>query len=324
MSGKIYAIIALSFVSLIGIAVYQLSELKTALEDQKRIELRHLGEVALRIVSEEYAAEQHGKTSVEQAKKNAAARIGALRYGADDYFWINDLYPRMVMHPIKPELNGRDLTEIKDPTGKHLFVEAADVVKREGAGFVAYEWPKPGVTEPQPKLSYVAGFQPWGWVIGTGVYVDDLHQQVWSSAKRALTVGSIIIIIIGLVTVISARRISAALKAMTSAMAELAAGNFDLVLPGLGRGDEIGDIAGAVEAFKLKAIEKAHLEFEAAALRRQRDADEVRYRQQAEQELQNKGSRGSHQSGRRDCPRREFTCGGSETSIKRRFGLSAQ
>ena len=290
MSGKIYAIIALSFVSLIGIAIYQLSELKSALEDQKRVELRHLGEVALRIVSEEYAAEQQGKTSVEQAKKNAAARIGALRYGADDYFWINDLQPRMVMHPIKPELDGRDLTDIKDPSGKHLFVEFAHVVKRDGAGFVAYEWPKPGVTEPQPKMSYVTGFQPWGWVIGTGVYVDDLHQQVWSSAKRALTVGSIIIIVIGLVTVISAQRISIALKAMTSAMAELAAGNFDVILPGLGRSDEIGDIAGAVEAFKLKAIEKAHLESEADALRRQRDADEVRYRQQAEQNLQIKAA----------------------------------
>ena len=219
MSGKIYAIIALSFVSLIGIAIYQLSELKSALEDQKRVELRHSGEVALRIVSEEYAAEQQGKTSVEQAKKNAAARIGALRYGANDYFWINDLQPRMVMHPIKPELDGRDLTDIKDPSGKRLFVEFADVVKREGAGFVAYEWPKPGVAEPQPKMSYVTGFQPWGWVIGTGVYVDDLHQQVWLSAKRALTVGSIIIIIIGLVTVISAQRISIALKAMTSAIA---------------------------------------------------------------------------------------------------------
>ena len=290
MSGKIYAIITLSFVSLIGIAVYQLSELKSALEDQKRVELRHLGEVALRIVSEEYAAEQNGKTSVEQAKKNAAARIGALRYGADDYFWINDLQPRMVMHPIKPELDGRDLTDIKDPSGKHLFVEFADVVKRKGAGFVAYEWPKPGVAEPQPKLSYVAGFQPWGWVIGTGVYVDDLNQQVWSNGKRALTVGSIIIVIIGLVTVASARRISIALKAMTSAMAELAAGNFDVVLPGLGRSDEIGDIAGAVEAFKLKAIEKAYLESEATALRRERDADEATRRQRAEQELQMKAA----------------------------------
>ena len=290
MSGKIYAIIALSFVSLIGIAAFQLNELKSGLEDQKRIELRHLGEVAMRIVNEEYAAAQRGEISVEQAKKNASARIGALRYGADDYFWINDLQPRMIMHPIKPELNGRDLTEMKDPNGKHLFVEFADVVKRQGTGFVAYEWPKPGMADPQPKLSYVAGFQPWGWVIGTGVYIDDLQQQVWSTAKRSLTVGSVIIAFIGVVTVFSVRRMSTALKAMTVAMAELAAGNFDVVLPGLGRKDEIGDIATAVEAFKLKAIEKAHLETEADALLHQRETDEAAHRQQAEQELQMKAA----------------------------------
>ena len=290
MSGKIYAIVALSFVSLIGIAIFQLSEFKSGLEDQKQIELRHLGEVALRIVSEEYAVAQRGEISVEQAKKNASARIGALRYGAEDYFWINDLQPRMIMHPIKPELNGRDLTEIKDPNGKHLFVEFADVVKRQGAGFVAYEWPKPGMAEPQPKLSYVAGFQPWGWVIGTGVYVDDLQQQVWSTAKRALTVASVIIALIGVVTVFSVRRMATALKAMTVAMAELAAGNFAVVLPGLGRKDEIGDIATAVEAFKLKAIEKAHLETEAAAQLQQREADETARRQQVEKELQLKAA----------------------------------
>jgi methyl-accepting chemotaxis protein len=139
-------------VSLLGIAAFQFNELKNGLEDQKRIELRHLGAVAMRTVNEEYAAAQRGDASVEQAKKNASARIGALRYGADDYFWINDLQPRMIMHPIKPELNGRDLTEMKDPNGKHLFVEFADVVKRQGTGFVVYEWPKPGVADRNPNF----------------------------------------------------------------------------------------------------------------------------------------------------------------------------
>jgi methyl-accepting chemotaxis protein len=288
MSGKIYAIVALGFASLLAIAAFQLSELKSGLEDQKQIELRHLGEVALHIVGDEYAQAQRGAISAEQAKTRAAARIGALRYGANDYFWINDMHPRMIMHPIKPELNGQDLTASKDPNGKHLFVEFAEVVRRQGAGFVAYEWPKPGVAEPQPKLSYVAGFEPWGWVIGTGVYIDDLQQQVWSNAKRALAVGAVIFAIIGLITGFSVRRMSAALKATTLAMAELAGGKFDVVLPGLGRGDEIGDIAAAVETFKLKSVEKAHLESEAAALAQQREDEEAARRQRAEQESQMK------------------------------------
>jgi methyl-accepting chemotaxis protein len=284
MSGKIYAIIGLSFMALIGVAAFQLSELKNSLEEQKKIELRHLGEVALRIVSEEYAAAQRGENSVEQAKKNASARVGALRYGAGEYFWINDLQPRMIMHPIKPELNGRDISDMKDPNGKYLFVEFANVVKRQGAGFVAYEWPKPGMAEPQPKLSFVTGLEPWGWVIGTGVYIDDLQGQIWSQAKRTVLIGSIIIVLLGAVTIFIARRMSSALGAMTTAMGALAAGNFEVVLPGLGRQDEIGDIAAAVEAFKHKAIEKAHLESEAAAQRHRLEADAAARRKETEQD----------------------------------------
>ncbi|MEL4486122.1 cache domain-containing protein, partial [Shewanella algae] len=94
----------------------------------------------------------------------------------NEYFFISDLSPRMVMHPIKPDLNGADMGAFKDPNGKHMFVAFAETVKRQGSGFVDYAWPRPGSDAPVPKLSLVSGFEPWGWVIGTGVYVDDLDQ----------------------------------------------------------------------------------------------------------------------------------------------------
>ena len=86
------------------------------------------------------------------------ARVAALRYGNNDYYWINDMHPKMVMHPIKPEMNGNDLSTYKDPNGKLLFVDFVDTVKKSGSGFVPYEWPKPGFDKPQPKLSYVGWF----------------------------------------------------------------------------------------------------------------------------------------------------------------------
>ena len=290
IGGKIYAIIGLSFLSLAGLAAFQLNEIKSGLEHQKEIELRHLGEVAMRIVTEEHAAAERGEKSVERAQKDAASRVGQLRYGAGDYFWINDLTPRIIMHPIKPELDGQDVSVVKDPSGKSLFVEFANTVKTQGAGFVAYEWPKPGAAAPQPKLSYVAGFKPWGWVVGTGVYIDDLQEQVWLSTRRSAIIGAIIVLALGALTIASARRMSVLLKGMTAAMGELAAGNFDVVLPGLDRHDEIGNIAAAVEAFKLKAIEKARHDSEDAAQRRQREADETERRRTAEQELQVKAA----------------------------------
>jgi methyl-accepting chemotaxis protein len=116
----------------------------------------------------------------EQLKSNSAATIEALRYGAEkkDYFWINDTHPKMVMHPYKTELNGKDLSGTKDPNGKRLFVEFARVCREKGEGFVDYYWPKYGADEPQPKISYVKLFEQWGWIIGTGLYIDDIEAMV--------------------------------------------------------------------------------------------------------------------------------------------------
>jgi len=123
--------------------------------------------------------------SPEARKKQVFALIKELRYGPDnkDYFWINDLHPRMVMHPYKPEMDGQDLAENKDPNGKKLFVEFAKVAKESGEGFVDYLWPKYGADKPQPKLSFVKLFKEWGWIIGTGLYIDDIDAMV--NARRA-------------------------------------------------------------------------------------------------------------------------------------------
>ncbi|MBZ8131776.1 methyl-accepting chemotaxis protein [Afifella sp. IM 167] len=259
---KILGILALSFLGLIATAAFQIVELGNALKEQKGIELAHLTKLAGDIAAQEEAAARAGTISTEQAKANALRRIGDLRYGDGDYFWINDLAGRMVMHPIKPDLDGTDVTSLKDPNGKAFFVEMIDVVKKEGAGLVRYQWPKPGFSEPQPKLSYVKGFAPWNWLIGTGVYIDDLQAQAWATTKVVIAITLAILLFVGAICFLVAQRISRAMRATTAAMNELAGGNFEVVLPGLERADEVGEIARAVEAFKVKAVEKARLEAE--------------------------------------------------------------
>lgn len=157
---KIYALICLSFAGHLCVAILDSRELASSLDQQRQIELQHLGELALGIVKEEHAAAQKGAVSDAEAQKRAMARVAGLRYGSNDYFWINDMHPKMVMHPIKPEMNGNDLSSYKDPNGKLLFVDFVNTVKKAGSGFVPYEWPKPGFDKPQPKLSYVVGFAP--------------------------------------------------------------------------------------------------------------------------------------------------------------------
>jgi methyl-accepting chemotaxis protein len=259
---KIYALISLSFVGLLGIAQLDSRELASSLNQQKQIELKHLGELALGIVKEEHAAAQKGEIAVGDAQKRAMARLAGLRYGSNDYFWINDMLPRMVMHPIKPEMVGNDLSNYKDPNGKLLFVDFVEAVKKDGAGFVAYEWPKPGFDKPQPKLSYVVGFAPWDWVIGTGVYIDDLKAQTWISTQRSLIFAGLILLFTLAVSIFVARRITAPLQRMTVTMNDLASGNLDVEVPGVGRGDEVGEMAKAVEVFKSNAIARQSLEGE--------------------------------------------------------------
>lgn len=100
--------------------------------------------------------------------------IQAMRFGDDDYFWINDMHPTMVMHPFRPDLNGTDLSGYQDPNGEHLIVEMVQIVNAHGKGVVACFWSRPGVTRPVPKISFVKGFAPWGLTIGAGIHVDDV------------------------------------------------------------------------------------------------------------------------------------------------------
>ena len=149
----------------------------------KRDQTRNLVEVAHGIVAQSYEHEKSGELARAQAQKQALEMLRRLRYDQNEYFWINDMQPRMVMHPIRPELDGQDMSATADPNGKKLFVAFADQVRRSGAGYVDYMWPKPGVSQPVDKVSYVKGFAPWGWVIGSGIYIDDVNAQFWADTR---------------------------------------------------------------------------------------------------------------------------------------------
>jgi methyl-accepting chemotaxis protein len=137
-------------------------------------------EVAYGIVSHYQDLSAKGALSEADAKKAALDELKTLRYSGSEYFWVNDMQLHMIMHPIKPELDGKDLSENKDPTGKFLFVDMVNAVKANGSGFVFYMWPKPGSDNPVEKVSFVKGFAPWGWVIGSGVYEDTVDAIFWS------------------------------------------------------------------------------------------------------------------------------------------------
>ncbi|SMP56978.1 methyl-accepting chemotaxis protein [Noviherbaspirillum suwonense] len=129
---------------------------------------------------------------LKEAQQRAMSAIRGMRYGNGEYFWINDMKPTMLMHPFKPELDNTSLAENKDPDGKRIFVEMVDLVKKNGGGFEFYMWPKPGSDAPVAKVSYVKGYAPWGWVVGSGVYIDSVDTAVWSRTRMALLIAAVL------------------------------------------------------------------------------------------------------------------------------------
>ncbi|MCB5175553.1 methyl-accepting chemotaxis protein [Microvirga lenta] len=269
--------------AIIGLSLYQLRE---EIVSAQAVKTHHVVEAAYGILSYYEAEERAGRMSRADAQKAAMHAVRGLRYDKQEYFWINDMHPRMLMHPIKPELEGQDMTENKDPTGKRLFVAFVDTVKQSGAGFVPYLWPKPGAEQPVGKISYVKGFQPWGWIIGSGVYTDDTAAKVWDTAMKLMAGVALIVLVIAGVAALIGRGVTRPILALSQAMRALAEGDKQVDVPAQNRADELGEMAHAVQVFKGvliakdEAEEAAALEADAKARRAQR-LDEIAKRFEA-------------------------------------------
>ena len=172
-------IISLAFtLPLLGVLAWgQFAAYERSMQTRMDATRQHV-EIAHGLLVWAQAQEAAGTLSREQAQTLAMKTVSGLRYDGKEYFWINDMQPRMVMHPIKTELDGKDLSGVKDPNGYLLFNEFVAKVRKEGKGFVGYQWPKPGSDKPVDKISYVQGFEPWGWVIGSGVYTGDIREAL--------------------------------------------------------------------------------------------------------------------------------------------------
>jgi len=169
--------------------------------DRKREMIRELTNSAWNILAKLHDDEQKGLLTREQAQQQAIEQIRNLHYGQEmkDYFWINDMQPRMVIHPYRTDLNGKDLSNYTDPDGKRVFVEFVNLVKTQGAGYVNYMWQwMDDKRRIAPKISYVKGFAPWGWIIGTGIYIDDVKAEINAITRNLIEISLFILVAIAL------------------------------------------------------------------------------------------------------------------------------
>jgi methyl-accepting chemotaxis protein len=243
-----FVVLQLAFLSvMLGILV---AERNAMTEDRQRA-TRIAVETAWGAVESLGKAAASGELPAEEAQKRAIAQLKSMRYDGKEYFWINDMQPRMIMHPTKPELDGKELGASKDPNGKALFLDMVNVVRAEGAGFVNYEWPRPGSDKPIPKISFVKGYQPWGWIIGSGVYVDDINEKIKNHAWILLVATLLSSAIMTLMARTLVNNIVGALRHARNQLNRIAQGHyFDQI--DAQRADETGLLMYAMKSMQIR------------------------------------------------------------------------
>ena len=199
MSRRLWLLTGASLIGLVIMATSVLLEEASIIRSERQRAAQQAVEVAQTLITHNHELVTKGTITEAEGKQRALAAIKTLRYSGTEYFWVNDMNSIMVMHAANPKLDGTDLNTLKDSNGKIIFNEFVRVVKAHGQGTVEYDWPKPGSDTPQPKVSFVKGFAPWGWIVGSGVYVDDVNaivkQQVIYLAAGVLVMGLALLVV---------------------------------------------------------------------------------------------------------------------------------
>lgn len=245
---KIYISTALIMLVFILVVFWIYNNYRNQMYTTARLKLAAAVETAMGVI--DLAAERTAQgVTLEKAQADAKETISKLRFNNGKiYFWINDTQPKMIMHPIKPQLDGKDLSNTADPDGKRLFVEMVKATSKTGSGYVNYQWPKPGKDKPQPKLSFVKKHPQWNWIVGSGVYVDDLEAKISKVFYSILAVVLIAITLSSVMIYLLSRSIVGPMKKTNRMITELEKGHLGERL-NLSHNDEIGVMADTMDSF---------------------------------------------------------------------------
>ncbi|MSN24611.1 MAG: HAMP domain-containing protein [Geobacter sp.] len=239
---KILSISITTIVLLVlGVTFYVLPYMEKSLMDEKIAATKGVVDTAASLIESHLQDAKDGKIKLEEAKARALENIKDMRYHGNEYFWVNDLQPVILMHGVKPELVGKNASDIKDPKGKQIFVEFAKIAKEKEAGIVSYQWAKPGASQPVDKISYVKLIKGWDWVVGSGIYVDDVKAQVAKMRWQILGATILLALVVFAFAWLVARKIKQALDKAISVSEQIAAGDLTVKID-IDSQDETGQL----------------------------------------------------------------------------------
>lgn len=183
-------------VILLAIFIYYIPYIENKIIEERRANVRNAVEIAHSVVAHFHDDVQNGAMDTQKAQSLAIEAIKDIRYPSHGYIWIHDDTPRMIMHPTIPDLDGENLEDFTDKTGYPMFNKMVSLTDSKGAGYVRYMWPKPNEDNPSSKLSYVKKFAPWEWVMGSGVYMDDVERELQELVFISIASASVLVVLI--------------------------------------------------------------------------------------------------------------------------------
>ena len=247
---RLFTIVGVAVLGQILVCWLVLSGLKQSILEEKRLSTLYLSQVAVAVVNNYHSKVASGELDEVKAKQLALAELKSIRYKENDYYFVIDQQVTMLMHPFRPDLDGKDVADFKDKQGEPLFQNMADGVVDDGSHSVFYNWPKPGTTEEVPKVSHVELFKPWGWIVGTGIYIDDVEASFY---EVAIQLAVLVLFVVGLMLALSWYVTRSVVKPMTdvvAAMQDIASGDGDLTVKLSYDGkDELAALATAFNLF---------------------------------------------------------------------------
>jgi methyl-accepting chemotaxis protein len=243
--------------------------------EAKRAEVRHLTEAAVSLVRSFVQQEQSGALSKAEAQKRAAEALAMMRFDNNN-FYIAYTYSGITLNFPAKEIIGTNRLNVTDSNGKAFVRSFIEVAQSGQPGFVEYEFPRPGETQPLPKISYVAGLPEWQWVVGTGLYVDNVMSTLIDGVVKVAEIFVPLLAGFLLIMFLMRRTVSRLLTSLADTMRRMAQGDLQTPIVGRDRHDEIGQMAGALVTFRQAAIEKIRLESTAEEQRQALDNERSR------------------------------------------------
>lgn len=250
---RLYALVGIGIMGLIIVSTLGVAQLRSTMMADRLSGIKSIAESARTVLQAYHDKATNGEMSEDQAKAMAFSVLDSIRYNGENYVFVYDDHGKAVVFPGHPERLGKSYLDAKSIDGVAYI---ADMIKaaQSGGGVVAYMFQKLDQTKPSPKRSYALGFQPWGLILGTGVYVDDVDADFYTQCLRF---GLIVVVLIGISSTLAwriTRGLTKPLGALTEATKRLGRKEYAIEVPGTRRSDEIGALALSIQLLRDEAV----------------------------------------------------------------------